>query len=193
MKGVNHIKVADIRGCRLVCDVDRVFKRQIPDGKGFVFCIPCGIAALVLVIKLRQASRKLAASRSRSGDDDKRSCRLYIGIGAVAYVAYYKVDVVRIAFGVAVNIYLFAATLKLVLKKNGGMLLGKLSYDNRTDTYPYRAQIFDKPKQVHVVSYAKICPHFIALDICRAYAKNHFEFIFEVLKKLYFYIGVKAG
>ena len=88
MERVDHVHVAQIGGRRLVCEVDRMLERDIPDREGLELRISGMAASFILMIELRQACRHLSAAGSGCGDDDERTCGFDIVVSSVAVVAY---------------------------------------------------------------------------------------------------------
>lgn len=50
MERVDHVDVVQICGCRLICEVDRMLQRQIPDRKCLEFGISCMDSAFMFMI-----------------------------------------------------------------------------------------------------------------------------------------------
>lgn len=84
MEGIDHVDIVEICGSGLVGEIDRVFKRKIPDRESLKLCISGADTAFVFVVELGEAGRHLSASRSRCSDNDERSCCLNIIIFAIS-------------------------------------------------------------------------------------------------------------
>ena len=88
MEGVNHIDVIEVGGCGLIRQIDRVLERQIPNGKGFKFCVACTYAALIFMIELGEADRHFARPGTRSGNDNERARGLDILILSIPVIGH---------------------------------------------------------------------------------------------------------
>ena len=71
MEVVNNIGIVEVHRGGLIGQVHGVFKGEIPDRESFKLSVASIIAALVLVVNLRERSGQLAGARARRGDNDK--------------------------------------------------------------------------------------------------------------------------
>ena len=71
MEVVKHIHIVEICGRRLVCDIDGMQKRNIPNRESLEFRISRLNAAAVFVVYLREADSHLSAARTGGGHNNK--------------------------------------------------------------------------------------------------------------------------
>ena len=86
MEWVNHVHIIEVGSCSLIGDVYRMFQREIPYRESLKLGVTRTHPTLVLVIKLTQADSHLAATRTRSSNDDQRTLGLHIIILAESLV-----------------------------------------------------------------------------------------------------------
>ena len=110
MEGVNHVHIVEVSSGSLIRDVHRVLQRKAPHRERLKLGISCTNATLVLTIKLAQTHRHLTAARTRSRNDDQRTCRLHIIILSKAIVRSNQFHIMRIAVNEIVTIGLDAHT-----------------------------------------------------------------------------------
>ena len=94
---IDDVRIVEVGGCRLVCDVDGMRERQVPHREGLEFGIASLDAAQVLVVELRQAGSELARARTRGGNHHKGARRLHELVLAIALGRNNQVDIVGVA------------------------------------------------------------------------------------------------
>ncbi len=78
MEWVDHVHIVEIGSSCLVSDVHRMLQWEIPYRECLKLGIACTHPTLVLIIKLAQADSHLAATRTRSSNDNQRTLSLHI-------------------------------------------------------------------------------------------------------------------
>ena len=104
MEWVDHVHIVEV-GCRcLVGNVHGVLQREVPHREGLKLRISSRHATLMLLIKLAQAHRHLAATRSGSCDDDQRTRGRHIIVFAESLVRVDEFHIIRIALNGVVHV-----------------------------------------------------------------------------------------
>ena len=192
MERINHIKVVKVGSCGFICQINRVLKRQIPDREGFKFSISCHNSALMLMIKLRKACCKLAASGPRRRYDNKRLCRFDIFVPAVALIADYERNVVRIPRYRVVQINLYAEISELLFKNICTVLSCVLRHHNAADEKSHSAERVNQADNIVIVCNSEVAAHFVFLNIGGIDCDNDFSAFGKVKQHSDFAVGAEA-
>ena len=192
MEWVDHIHVVQVRGRRLVGEVDRVLERQVPDREGFKLRVARLDPALVLVVELGKAGRHLAAAGSRSGHDDQRARRFDIVVAAVALVADDELEVRRVVGDAVMAVDLQAHRGHALFKHDGRGLLRVLGQDDRADIQAETAEHVDQAHDVRVIGDAQIAAAFVLFDVVGADSDDDLRLLLELKEHLDLVVRLKA-
>ncbi len=192
MVRIDHIDIVQIRGRRLVRDVDRVLKRKIPDRKCLKFRVTGIDPALVLMIKLRQACGHFTGSRSRRCDDHQRARRFDIFILAVAVLADDRGGIRRVSRNRIMAIDLHSESVQAFLELLGRRLSRIMCDDHTADKESDAGKRVDQTKDVLVISDTQISSAFILLDRVRADDQNDLGLVLELQEHLYLAVRLET-
>ena len=192
MPRVNHINIVKVCRCRLVCNINRVVKGQIPNREGFKFCIACLNATLVFVIKLRKAGCHFSASGTRCSDYNKLSLSFDIIIFAVALLTYNMAYACRVAVDKIVMIAGDTCFFKLIFK--GDNLWGGNIFCQHNTAYhkSLASKSVNKPENINIVCDAKVTPDFIFFNILGTDNYNNLSLVLKLKKHLQLAVRLKA-
>ena len=190
---VDHIDVAHIGGRRLVCEVDGMRQRDIPDREGLEFCVTRADASLMLMIQLGKTSCHLAAAGAGRCDDDELSCGFDIFIFAEALFADDVRDIVRIIFDGVMAIDLDAEIFQTLLEDLRGMLLAVLCDDDAADVKTDAAEYVDEAERIEIVGDAKVAAALILFDVACGDDDHDLCAIAKLIEHLDLAVGLEAG
>ena len=142
-----------------------MLQRNIPDGEGLKFGIAGLDAPQVVVIKLGQTGRHLAASGSGCGDDHQRSGGLNIVVAAVAVLADDQRDVGRVALDGVVDVDGDVLLLQLRLELICAVLAGVMGDDHAAYVQASLLELLSQTEDILIVGDAQIAPDLVLLDV----------------------------
>jgi hypothetical protein len=168
VEGVNHIDIVEVGRSCLIGDVDRMLQRERPYGESLELGIASLDAALVLVVKLREADSHFAAAGAWGGNDDERTGSLDVIVLAEAIVTGNKGNVVRIAVDEVVYVGLDAHALKAHTEIISGMLSVVMSNDYAAYHKAARDELATQAEDILVVGDTEVGAHLILYYILSA-------------------------
>ena len=191
---VNNIGIVQVhRGC-LIGQVHGVFQGEIPDREGFKFGVAGIIAALVLVVDLRERGGQLSGARARRGDHDKVAGGFRKLIAPKALFGHDKVRIGGVAGDNAVARHLEAEALDLF---DEGLRLGvaflQLGHDDVFYQESAAAEYVHQAQQVIFIKDAQVRAHLLAGDILRVDADEDLNVLFDALQHRDFIVRGEAG
>ena len=166
MERVDHIYIIQVSSCCFVCQIDRMFQRNVPDWECFKFGITGSYSAVVFVIQLGKTGCHFSASRSWCSDNYQRSCGLDIFVLSISFITYDKRDIAWISGNTVVEIYFDAEFFKTFLEMISTFLTGITcnAYTAYIETTFCKG--IDQTQNIFIVSNTKVSSHFVFVNIC---------------------------
>ncbi len=192
MERVDHVHVVEVGSRRFIGEVDRVVQRQVPDREGLKFCIARVDAAQMLVVKLRQAGRHLAAAGSRRGDHDQAAGRFDVFVFAVAVCGYDQLDVGGVALDFVMHEDREPQRCQLGLEPVGRLLAAVLCDDHGADVQPDRTEQIDQPQHLEFIADAEIGTQLFAFDGAGGHGDDDFRLVLELQQHAQLAVRLKA-
>ena len=165
---------------------------QIPDGEGFELSITGLDAALVFMVKLRQAGRHLAAARAGGRYNHQRTRGFYIIVLAVAIITDDMLHIMRIAFNRIMIINLNIQSLQLILEAFDGFLASVLRNNNAAYIQALSAVSLHQTQHVQIIGQAEVMTHLVIFNIVGIYGNNHFCLVCQLQEHLQLTVRSKA-
>ena len=117
MERIDHIYIVQISSGCLICQIDRMLQRDIPDRESLKFGIAGTDPALMFMIELGKTHCHFSASRSGSSYHNKRSGSFNVLVFAVSFIADDHRGIAWIAGDVVMNKYTDAKLFQSVFEK----------------------------------------------------------------------------
>ena len=165
---------------------------EIPYREGLKLGIACTHPTLVLIIKLAQADSHLAATRTRSSNDDERTLSLHIVILTESLVRSDEIHVVRIALDEIMAVSLDALTLQTLLESDGSRLTVIMGNDNRPHHETTVLELATKTQHGLIVSNTQVGTLLVLLDVGGTDYDNNLNAIADFLKHAQFAIRLET-
>ena len=189
---VDHVDVAEVGSGGFVSNVDGVTERERPDGESFELGISSVDAFLVFVIKLREAGGEFAGAGAGGRNDDERSGRLDVRIGAIAFVGNDGGDIGGVAFGESVKVGFDFVIFELAGEIFGFFLAVEEGDDDGADVETASAEEFDETEDFGLVGNHVIGANLGVFDGVGVDAEDDFGFVLEFLKETDFEVGEES-
>ena len=165
MERVDHVHIIEVGSSSLICYVDRMLQREIPDRESLELGISGLDSSFVLMVELAEAYRHLTASRTRRGNHHQRPCGLNIVVLSESFVRIDESHIVRISINGIMIIYLDSQTLKTCSVCICTCLTVIMGYHyaayEQTDILKLRTQ----PEHVLVISNTEVTSHLVLFDV----------------------------
>ena len=165
MEGVNHVHIVEVSSRSLVGDIHRMFERQIPDRESLKFGITSTDASFVFVVKLRETSCHLAATRTRSSHDDQFARGFDIVVFTKALIGGNEFHIVRIAVNGVVDIRLDTHALQTVAELVCCVLSVIMGNHDGTHHEVTTHELVAQTEYILVVGNTQVCAYFVLLNI----------------------------
>ena len=192
MEWVNHINVHQVSCCGFICQVYRVFQRQVPYRECFKFCIACKAAAFVFVIYLGQTYSQFATAWTRCCDNYQRFCCFNKIIFAVTFITY---NCFYIAWIVWDRVMLVAFDTQIAQFCNK-VICGRLMVISCKHNAIYRnthfLEFICKTQDIHIVRNTQVSAYLCFFYVICRNAENNFCIVAQCLKQFDFCIRFKA-
>ena len=173
MERVNHVHIIEIGCSRLICYVDGMLKREIPDGECLEFGITCLYSVFLLLIELAQADSHLAAAGSRGSHHNERTCSNHIVVTSESLIGIYKGNVVGITLYGVMNVGHYAQTLKTLAESIGTGLTVIVGNHHRSDQKATGLELLTQTQHIHIVGNTQITAYLVLFNIqCTDYDNN---------------------
>ena len=156
MERVNHIYIIKVSCCRLICQIHRVLKRNVPYRKCFKLGISSFYSHLVLMIKLGHTGCHLSASGAWGCHNNKFFSGFYIFIFPISFITYNFCNVRGIALYWIMSVNLYPKRVKPFLKRLRRGLSAKLCHNNRADIQSNVSKTINKPDNIQVIGNSQI-------------------------------------
>ena len=192
MVGVYHINIIKVGGCGLISKIDRRFKGNVPNRKGFKLGISRLYTTLIFVIKLRKAYRHFSASRSGGCNNHQRTLCFNKIVLAEAVITYNKGYICRIILYRIVLINLNTERTKPFFKLIGSRLSAVAGYNNTAHEKTYASKCINKAKGIHIVGYTKIPPALIGFNSIGINNNNNFGLVLKLKEHTNLTVGIKT-
>ena len=190
---IDHVLILEVDRRGLVGDVQRVLEGHVPDGEGLELGVTGLVAALALVVKLREAGGELAAAGAGRGDDDDRTLGGDVFVEAVTGFGDDGVDVGGIALGDVMIVDRDAAVLQAGAELLGPELAGEAGDHHAADEQAPGAEVVDQLEGVGVVGDAEVGAHLLALDVAGVDAEDDLGLVLEGLQEAELHVRIVAG
>ena len=165
MERVDHVDIIKVCSSSLVCQIDRMLERNVPDRESLEFGIAGSNAAFVFMVYLGKTGCHFSASWSWCGDDYERSGCFDIFIFAISFIAHDQRDIARVSWNTIMEVNFDAEFCKAVLKENSTFLSGVAcdAYTSYIETALCKS--IDQTKYILIVSDSEVTAHFVLINI----------------------------
>ena len=189
---VDHVDVVEVGRRRLVCDVDGMLEREVPDGESLELGIAGMYAPFVLAVELAETHRHLSASRSRCGDDDERSLGLHVVVLSESLVGGDFSHVVGVSVDEVVVVGFDSHPCEPLAELVCSTLSVVVGDDHRSNEKSPCHELIAQAQHVLVVCDSEVGPDLVLLNVLGTDDDDNLDAVADLLEHTQLAVGLES-